>query len=95
MLAIKFILLVLLTLISYTLGFHFTEGKFDLQKYKLFQFKAFECRKCLTFHITWVLNTFVSLLFKDYIMLIVGVVFAIGVFIGLYIDEKNRFNYDE
>ena len=89
-LAIKFIILVGLTLIAYVLGFIFTETKLDLAQWKLFQFKAFECRPCLSFHICWVLTTFVSLIYMDWKMLIVGIVFAFGLFIGLKIDQKNK-----
>ena len=89
-LAIKFIILVGLTLIAYVLGFIFTETKLDLAQWRLFQFKAFECRPCLSFHICWVLTTFASLIYMDWKMLIVGIVFAFGLFIGLKIDQKNK-----
>lgn len=89
-LAIKFIILLGLTLLAYVLGFIFTETKLDLAKWRLFQFKAFECRPCLSFHICWVLTTFVSLIYMDWIMLIVGIVFAFGLFVGLKIDQKNK-----
>lgn len=88
--AIKFILLVLCVLVAYTLGYIFTETKYDLQKYPLFDFEAFKCRKCLSFHISWVLSTFTSLLFNDWIMLVVGIIFAGFLFIGLKIDENKR-----
>ena len=89
-LAIKFIILVGLTLLAYVLGYIFTETKLDLARWKLFQFKAFECRPCLSFHICWVLTTFVSLIYMDWKMLIVGIVFAFVLFIGLKIDQKNK-----
>ena len=89
-LAIKFIILIGLVLLAYVLGYIFTETKLDLAKWRLFQFKAFECRPCLSFHICWVLTTFVSLIYMDWIMLIVGIVFAFGLFIGLKIDQKNK-----
>lgn len=89
-LAIKFIILVGLTLLAYVLGYIFTETKLDLAKWRLFQFKAFECRPCLSFHICWVLTTFVSLIYMDWIMLIVGIAFAFVLFIGLNIDQKNK-----
>lgn len=89
-LAIKFIILVGLTLLAYVLGYIFTETKLDLARWRLFQFKAFECRPCLSFHICWVLTTFVSLIYMDWIMLIVGIVFAFALFIGLKIDQKNK-----
>lgn len=88
--AIKFILLVLCVLIAYTLGYVFTETKYDLQKYPLFDFEAFKCRKCLSFHISWVLSTFISLLFNDWVMVIAGIIFASFLFIGLKIDENKR-----
>lgn len=90
MLAIKFLLLVASVVNGYVLGYVFTETKYDLAKYRLFQFKAFECRKCLSFHISWVTSTVLSLLFEDWIMLIIGVIFAFILFVGLKIDEKNK-----
>lgn len=88
--AIKFILLVLCVLIAYTLGYVFTETEYDLQKYPLFDFEAFKCRKCLSFHFSWVLSTFTSLLFNDWVMVIAGIIFASFLFIGLKIDENKR-----
>lgn len=90
MLAIKFIILVLCVLVGYTLGFIFTETKYRLGRYPLFQFQAFECRKCLSTHITWVLTTLSSCIFYSWEMFIVGLFFATMLFIGLYIDEKNK-----
>lgn len=69
MITIKFILLLLCVFIAYVLGYIFTETKYDLQKYPIFDFEAFKCRKCLSFHISWVLSTFISSLFNDWIML--------------------------
>ena len=89
-LAIKFIALVASIFLGYTLGYIFTETKYDLAKYRFFQFKAFECRKCLSFHIAWVTSTIVSLLFNDWIMVAAGILAAFILFAGLLIDEKNR-----
>lgn len=94
MIAIKFLILVLCVFVAYTLGYIFTETKYDLQRYKLFDFEAFKCRKCLSFHISWVLSTFISLLFVDFIMLGFGLIFAAFLFLGLHIDEKRRMKYD-
>lgn len=94
MIAIKFIILVICVLVAYILGYIFTETKYDLQRYPLFDFEAFKCRKCLSFHISWVLSTFISLLFGDFIMLVFGIIFAAFLFLGLHIDEKKRINYD-
>ena len=90
MLAIKFILLVISVFIGYTLGYAFTETKIRLAKWKMFQFKAFECRQCLSFHIAWVSSTIISLLFGDWIMLLIGIGFAFMLFVGLKIDQKNK-----
>ena len=89
-LIIKFALLLLSTLIGYTLGYILTETKYRLSKYKIFQFKAFVCRPCLSFHLAWVTATFVALSFVDWIMLIIGILFAFALFTGLKIDEKNK-----
>ena len=93
MLAIKFFLLVVSVLFGYTLGYILTETKYRLAQYPLFQFQGFECRKCLSTHITWVTSTFISLLFHDWIMFIIGLFFAAMLFIGLYIDQKNKTIY--
>ena len=90
MLAFKFILLVISVLIGYSLGYLLTESKYRLPNNGLFNFKAFQCRKCLSFHISWVVSTTISLLFVDWYMLIIGVVFAFMLFIGLMIDQKNK-----
>lgn len=90
MIATKFLILVICVLVAYTLGYIFTETKYDLQRYPLFDFQGFKCRKCLSFHISWVLSTFISLLFVDFIMLVFGIIFAAFLFLGLHIDEKKR-----
>lgn len=90
MLAIKFTLLILSILIGYFLGYFFTETKYRLGQYRVFQFKAFECRKCLSFHIAWVTATFISLLFNDLIMVAFGIAMAFMLFAGLYLDEKEK-----
>lgn len=90
MVAFKFILLVVSVLVGYTLGWHFTERYVLAEKHPLFRFKAFECRKCLSFHIAWVTSTIVSLMFVDWVMLAVGIAFAFVLFVGLYVDERNK-----
>ena len=90
MMAVKFLLLVTSVFIGYIFGYIFTETKYSLSNYRMFDFEAFKCRQCLSFHITWVTSTFISLLFEDWIMLSIGVVFAFILFIGLKIDQKNR-----
>lgn len=90
MIAVKFLLLILSVLIGYFLGYFFTETKYRLSRYDVFKMTVWECRKCLSTHISWVTSTFISLLFNDFIMLIIGLIFAAFLFIGLYIDQKNK-----
>lgn len=90
MLAIKFLLLVLCVFVGYFLGYFLTETEYRLSRFKVFQFEAFECRQCLSFHITWTLTTLISLLFGDWIMFIVGIFFAFMLYVGLRIDQKRR-----
>lgn len=89
MITLKFLILVGVVLIAYTLGWFLTE-RVRLASLPLFDFEAFRCRKCLSFHISWVLSAAIALLFPDFIMMGVGFVFAGFLFLGLYIDEKHR-----
>lgn len=77
-------------IIGYSLGWFFTERYRLADKHPLLQFKAFECRGCLTFHITWVTTTIMSLAFGDWIMLAFGIFFAFMIYLGIRIDEKNK-----
>ena len=90
LLVIKFALLLTSALLGYFLGYFLTETKYRLSRFRVFQFKAFECRPCLSFHLAWIAATFVALSFTDWIMLIVGVIFAFALFAGLKIDQKNK-----
>lgn len=90
MITIKFIILLICVFLAYALGYIFTETKYDLQKYPIFDFEAFKCRKCLSFHISWVLTTIASTLFADWIMFAVGILFSFMLFLGLKIDENKR-----
>jgi len=90
MIAVKFLLLILSVLFGYFLGYFLTETKYRLARYDVFKMTVWECRKCLSTHIAWVTSTFISLIFADWYMLIIGLVFASALFTGLYIDEKNK-----
>ena len=89
MLAVKFILLVLSVFIGYLGGYLFAE-KWNIGRFKIFDFEGFKCRQCLSFHIAWVTSTIISLLFGDWIMLFIGIGFALMLFIGLKIDQKRK-----
>lgn len=90
MMAVKFLLLIASVLIGYFLGYLLTEKYNIASKWEILDFEGFKCRQCLSFHISWVTSTFISLLFGDWIMLIIGVVFAFALFIGLKIDQNNK-----
>ena len=91
MYALQFLVLIAINLLSLAVGYILT-NKIYLPNYSdFFQFKPFRCQKCMTFHIDWIISTFVSLLFNNYIMLIFGLIFSFGLFILLYLDEKERF----
>ena len=90
MLLLKFWLLMLCGILGYTFGWFFTEEYRLADKHPLFRFKGFECRACLSFHITWVLAVSAALCFSDWIMLMVGVFFAFMIHIGLRLDEKEK-----
>lgn len=90
MLVLKFLLLIFSMMLGYFGGYLFTETKYYLAKYKMFQFKAFECRKCLSFHISWFTSTLIGLLFNSWTMVVIGIIFAFSLFFALWIDEKNK-----
>lgn len=91
MLAIKFVLLVLSVFIGYFLGYFLTETKYRLADYSAaFQFEVWECRKCLSFHISWVTSTFIALLFSDWCMVAIGIFFAFMLYFGLVIDQRKK-----
>ena len=90
MITIKFLLLLASVFAGYFLGYLFTETKYRLARYRVFQMKAFECRKCLSTHIAWVSSTLIATLFEDWYVFIIGLIFAAALFVGLYIDERQR-----
>ena len=90
LLLIKFLLLLAAVFTGYSLGYFFTEKYIIAQRIPLFDFEAFRCRKCLSTHIAWVTSTCISLLFGDWLMLLVGLIFAGALFVGLKIDEKKK-----
>lgn len=90
MLVIKFILLLLSVFTGYLFGYLFTEKYPLANKWKVLDFEGFKCRQCLSFHIAWVTSTVISLLFEDWIMIIIGIVFAFALFAGLKIDQRNK-----
>lgn len=90
MLVLKFFILVFCVFLGYFLGYLLTETKWRLSRFKVFDFEAFKCRQCLSFHLSWVSAVAFSLMFRDWVMLIVGVAFAFVLYIGLKIDQKRK-----
>lgn len=86
----NFLILVLIVLVGFTLGWVLTETKFRLSKWRLFQFESFECRQCLTFHLIWVASVAYGLWENSWITIAVGVLFAFCVFFGIKIDQSKR-----
>ena len=90
MLCLKFLILVIVVLFAYTVGYYAVDV-YDLSsKHGLFKFTAFECRPCFTFHLSWVTSTAISLLFGDFVMLLIGIFFALMTYLGLKNDVENK-----
>ena len=89
LLFLKFCILIASVVLGYLGGLLFTE-EFPLNKWRIFQFKAFECRPCLSFHISWVTSTAVALLLGDWIMVAVGIFFALMLYWGIIVDIKEK-----
>ena len=90
MIAVKFLLLLASVFAGYFLGYLFTETKYRLARYDVFKMTVWECRKCLSTHIAWVTSTLFATIFEDWLVFIIGLIFAAALFTGLYIDEKNK-----
>ena len=90
MTVINFLILVLIVLIGFTLGWLLTETRFRLSQWRLFQFEAFECRQCLTFHLIWVPSVAYGLWVHSWMTIAVGVIFAFCVFFGIKLDIKKK-----
>ena len=87
---IEFIILVGIVLVGYALGYVLTETRFRLSRWELFQFEAFTCRQCLTFHLIWVPSVAYALYEHSWQVGVVGVGFAFIVWAGLKIDQIRK-----
>ena len=88
---IEFTVIIMCLFTAYIGGWFFTETKYYLSKYPCFRFKMFECKKCLTFHIGWILVAYASLIFNSWWVFGLGLLLDCGLFYLLYKDEKERF----
>ena len=76
--------------LAYTIGYYVVDVLDISTKHDLFKFTAFECRPCFTFHVAWVTSTAISLLFGDFMMLFIGILFALLTYIGMKKDIENK-----
>ena len=90
MLCIKFLILVFVIFLAYTVGYYVVDVWDISSRHDLFKFTAFECRPCFTFHAAWVTSTAISLLFGDFVMLFIGILFALMTYLGLKHDVENK-----
>lgn len=90
MLCVKFLILILVIFLAYTVGYYVVDVWYISTKHDLFKFTAFECRPCFTFHVAWVTSTAISLLFCDFVMLFIGILFALMTYLGLKKDVENK-----
>lgn len=90
MLCVKFLILVLVIFLAYAVGYYVVDVWDISSKHGLFKFTAFECRPCFTFHVAWVTSTAISLLFCDFVMLFIGILFALMTYLGLKKDVENK-----
>ena len=90
MLCVKFLILVLVIFLAYTIGYYVVDVWDISSKHGLFKFTAFECRPCFTFHVAWVTSTAISLLFGDFVMLFIGILFALMTYLGLKHDVETK-----
>ena len=75
--------------LAYTVGYYVVDVWDISTKHDLFKFTAFECRPCFTFHVAWVTSTAISLLFGAFVMLFIGILFALMTYLGLPKDVEN------
>lgn len=57
---------------------------------KLLDRKPFNCRPCLTFHLSWITTTLMALAFNSAPIFVLGIIYSFVVFIILYLIDKNK-----
>lgn len=91
MTTIELILILAICSAGVYLGWLFTESKqhaLNRLSEKLNR-KPFNCRPCLTFHITWLLFGIVSFLIYSPRFFLIGIICSFILFILLYIEHKS------
>ncbi|MEN9918326.1 MAG: hypothetical protein RL662_762 [Bacteroidota bacterium] len=76
---------------SIYLGWLLTETSFRLaDKFHFFNKRPFNCRPCLTFHLTWIHAGAISLTESNIKLFLYGVLMAAVIWIGLEIENRNK-----
>lgn len=52
--------------------------------------KPFNCRPCFTFHLLWIVYTFVAILEHSWFFFTIGIIFSFAIFGVLYLEDKNK-----
>lgn len=85
-----FILFISINILAFIIGRLLT---LDTSKWPVWlNMKPFNCRKCLTTHISWVLNTFIGLLIGNWIYIIAGIIVAGVIYYLIDIEEKKQWS---
>ena len=82
-----FISLIAISIISFIVGKTVTEL---IKLPAWLDMKPFNCRKCLTTWISWVLNTLLGLIVGDWIYILCGTISSSVIFYLIYNEEKKQ-----
>ena len=86
--AVLFIILIGISVFAFIIGKLFTEGSFKLPSW--LDMKPFNCRKCLTTHIIWVLDTLIGLIVGSWIYIVCGILLGVCIYLLINNEEKNQ-----
>lgn len=86
--ALLFIAIIGITTSSFILSRLITESSFRIPE--LLDFKPFNCRKCLTFHSIWILNTILGLIVQNYIVILIGFIIALASYYLIKKEEESK-----
>lgn len=89
---IQIIFVIILCLLALWLGWLLTEHpRYALMlNFPDLDRKPFNCRPCLTFHITWLEFAFITLFTHSLFFLLIGIMCGFILFLGLYLSDQNR-----
>ena len=87
---IQFILAIAIALLSFVAGYVLTETRYSLSRWRVFDMRPFNCRLCLSTHLTWVSETAAALAFGSVPMGAFGLACAAGVYYAIRYDTRKR-----